>query len=548
MKLRPRLALATVAVTIPVAVALFWFDAATQQRAAQQILTEVVLGRMAAERAACEASPASFGGQQPPRHGPPPDAHGRPPPPRDREPPRHERRHGAPGGGRPRRARPAVLHAYDEALRSHNLAAPAVPAALARAIEGHDVAVTSSAWPGIEVEVLVRMPWRTGPCAFVLAHGTTDPSWGAVLPESSLWLLPTVAVFLAMLVAVGPVVRRIGQLTDAVGRAASSAYAHPIAGGKLRGRDEIGALAAAFDAAGREIRAQLEARDRREEALRQFLANTTHDVMIPLTVLQGHLTTLRERAARAEPIDVRVLVSAMDEAHYMASLVHNLAAVARLEAAEVVLQPSAVDLGALVERVMGRHRPIARELEVAIESAVPATPIIVRADVTLLEQAVGNVTYNAIRYNRPGGHVAVILEPAGAQEFRLRVIDDGPGIPPDELSRIAERGFRGHEARTRAPDGQGLGLHIAYRAAEMHDFRLTLRPSEHGGLEVELAGARMQPGDQAAARAARSPALAAPIPASAAPAPARAAPVPACAAPVLACAAAAQACAADAPA
>lgn len=155
---------------------------------------------------------------------------------------------------------------------------------------------------------------------------------------------------------------------------------------------------------------------------------------------------------------------------------------------------------------MGRHRPIVRELEIAIESAVPAEPLLVSADVTLLEQAVGNVTYNAIRYNRAGGHVAVILEPAGAQGFRLRVIDDGPGIPPGELSRIAERGFRGHEARTRAPDGQGLGLHIAYRAAEMHGFRLTLRPSEYDGLEVELAGARMQPGQDAPVGSSASPA------------------------------------------
>ena len=297
-----------------------------------------------------------------------------------------------------------------------------------------------------------------------------------------------------MLVAVGPVVRRIRQLTEAVERSASSAYAHPIA---IHGRDEIGALAAAFDVAGRKIRAQLEDSDRREKALREFLANTTHDVMLPLTVLQGHLTTLREHAARDQPIDVRVLVSAMDEAHYMASLVHNLAAAARLDAVEVELQPSAVDLGAVVERIIGRHPPIARELDVAIESAVPAQPITVWADVTLLEQAVGNIAYNAIRYNCAGGHVAIILEPAGAQGFRLRVIDDGPGISAEQLSRIAQRGFCGHEARTRAPDGQGLGLHIARRAAEMHGFRLILRPSEYGGLEVELAGAQRQSGEDA---------------------------------------------------
>ncbi|MBK9261276.1 MAG: ATP-binding protein [Polyangiaceae bacterium] len=68
--------------------------------------------------------------------------------------------------------------------------------------------------------------------------------------------------------------------------------------------------------------------------------------------------------------------------------------------------------------------------------------------------------------------------------FSLRVIDDGPGIAPEVLSRLVERGYRGNEARTRAPDGQGLGLHIAFRAAELHGYSMKLGPSEHGGLEV----------------------------------------------------------------
>lgn len=99
-----------------------------------------------------------------------------------------------------------------------------------------------------------------------------------------------------------------------------------------------------------------------------------------------------------------------------------------------------------------------------------------------------NVTYNAVRYNRPLGHVAVILEAVSPDGFCLRVVDDGPGIPAGELSALVERGARGSEARTRAPEGQGLGLHIAYRAAVLHGYRLTLQPSAYGGLEAKLEG------------------------------------------------------------
>ncbi|MDI3283728.1 HAMP domain-containing sensor histidine kinase [Polyangium sp. 15x6] len=469
MKLRARLAVATILVMVPMTFALFWYDGAARHRAAEQKLTEFVLGQMPTAREACEAAPSSFGGELRPSLPPGPPRGARPPP----------------GPPRPHGARPAVVHAYDESLHSANPDAPVIPEALARAIHEQDVAIASYVLPTSSVELLARMPWGTGPCAYVLARGTTDPTWGAVLPESNIWLLPTVAVFAAMLLALGPVVRRIRKLTEAVLRSASATYADAVL---IEGDDEIGVLARAFNAAGREIRSQLEEKDRREQALRHFLANTTHDVMIPLTVLQGHLATLREDAAAGKPVDVGALVSAMDEAHYMASLVHNLAATARLEAADVTLQRCEVDLEALVKRVVGRHRPIAKQLGVSIETAVPGEPVTVSADVTLLEQAISNVTYNAVRYNRPGGHVAVILDRVANELFRLRVVDDGPGIPEAELSRLAERGFRGNEARSRAPDGQGLGLHITYRAAKLHGFRLTLRPSEYGGLEVELEG------------------------------------------------------------
>ena len=149
---------------------------------------------------------------------------------------------------------------------------------------------------------------------------------------------------------------------------------------------------------------------------------------------------------------------------------------------------SRVDLNGLVARVMGRHMPIATELKVSLNSAVPEEPIITQGDVTLLEQAVSNVVYNAIRHNRPGGHAALILEPRGADAFRLSVVDDGPGIAESDLSRLVERGFRGANARTRSPEGQGLGLNITFQVAKLHELALTIKPSEYGGLEVELVG------------------------------------------------------------
>jgi signal transduction histidine kinase len=465
VRLRARLALAAAGVALPVALALFGIDRAEHRRAAEARLLGFVQRTMPELRASCEADPAAFGGEVHPS-GPPP-----------------------PPGDPPPRARPARVYAYDASLRSANPAAPRLPAAASAALARADAVPRSPGLLGDEVAVLARLPWREGPCAVVLATGTTDPSWGAILPDSYLWLLPTLGVFAATLAAAGPLVRRIRLLTAAVARSAARAYADPV---DLGGADELADLARAFDAAGAEVRRRLDERDAREQALRQFLANTTHDVMLPLTALQGHLSALREQAAGAGRVDARVIVAAMDEAHYAASLLADLVAAARLDGAEPRLDLAPVDLGALVRRVAGRHATIARELGVSLDHAVPGDPLVTLADVTLLEQAVSNVAYNAVHYNRPGGHVAIVLEPTlrdGAAAFSLRVLDDGPGLPDDELARLAERGFRGHEARSRRPDGQGLGLHIARRAADLHGLSLRFGRSEAGGLEVTFEGA-----------------------------------------------------------
>jgi signal transduction histidine kinase len=339
------------------------------------------------------------------------------------------------------------------------------------------------------------MPWSGGPAAVVLVERIVDSGSGS----SGIFLTGALAVVVGLLLAVwlaaGPVVRRIRRLTEAVRRSSDSNYE---TGVETRGTDEVSRLARAFDEAATTIRSHLARIESRERTLREFVANTTHDVAIPLTVLQGHLARLQALAERADGSAQDAARAAVEEAHYIGSLLQNLAAAAKLESGEVHLDLHPVDLGALVERVAARHAPIAAASSVTLEHSVPEEPVLAAGDHTLLEQAVNNAVHNAIRHNRAGGHAAVILETprSKAGRFLLRVVDDGPGIPDTERNHMLERGARGTAARTRAPDGLGLGLHIANTVAKRHGFALTLAESEFGGLELSIEGP-LAPGDLA---------------------------------------------------
>jgi signal transduction histidine kinase len=212
-------------------------------------------------------------------------------------------------------------------------------------------------------------------------------------------------------------------------------------------------------------------------------------------VLQGHISRIRKALDAEQPIERAGVVQALEEAHYMGSLMHNLSAVSKLEGGGYHVRTDPVDLNALVARAAGRHRPMAEARGIEVEFGVTEQALHTIGDVTLLEQAVSNLIHNAVRYNERGGHVAVILEtPRGTPErFFLTVVDDGPGIPDEELVRLPERRFRGEMARQRHPGGLGLGLHITRDVARRHGFGLTFRRSSYGGLEVELSGPVLVP-------------------------------------------------------
>lgn len=452
MKPRAKLGLTVLVGLLPIGGAFVWAQAYMHRGAFEEGVVESVISRMAeGGRERCEADPARF--DHPPRF------------------PGHR------GRGHRRRPPGEALFVYGADLRSMQPRTPPLDPELAAQLRAGARYATRPA-PHDEASVLyaIRMPWQEGPCAVVALRRGGAPR-PAHLPLA-LFLLSALAAGLAVL-AGGPVVRRIRRLTHAIADAREGES--PVL--DLGGTDEVADLARAFHAKQQKLLQQMEELQRRDRALSEHLANTMHDVMIPLTVLEGHLMGLRGRSAADADRGDPVLAAAIEETHYIATLMTNLDAWARLDAGDHSLAHERVDLGLLVERVVARHQPVARERGVELAHAVPDEPVTSTGDETLLERAVGNLVHNAVRHNRRGGHVAVTLESTGAG-FELRVLDDGPGMTPDDAQRMLARGVAKDIARSRA--GHGLGLSIIARAAQLHGLRLEFRHPDAGGLEVVL--------------------------------------------------------------
>jgi signal transduction histidine kinase len=506
--LRARLVLMLVVVFVPSALLSAWWMELRHESLVDAALAEYAIVRMeSGGREQAEAEPARF--QEPPRR---PDRPGGPDRPNvgseagsdavRRSPLVSPRAPEAPLAVL--RERP-MLWAYTAQLASLNPDAPALPTeAKARARAGDEVVSWKDDYLGIDWRcVLVRMPWVEGPAVYVQVRRADERDFG---PLGGVETLGTafvlgVVLMLAAAWAAGPVVRRVRRLQElvqAIGGASHEDSVAAVVRAPPRGLgDELDELAHTFDEVSSRLREQTKSAARREAALRRFVENTTHDTGLPLTVLQMQLAALEGQVRLQRPVDPGRLRTALEEVHYLSALVQNLGAAAAQEAG--VAQPArlAIDLGALVEKVAQRQRLVASLRGVHVETGTPEERLDVEGDPTAWEQALNNLVHNAVQHGVDGGHVAIVLEEDGAERFRLRVLDDGPGVSADELQRLERRSWRGDAARARHPDGRGLGLAIVRDMADQHGLALRFERLDPHGLLVELAGARRQGGASA---------------------------------------------------
>ncbi|MDA8057242.1 MAG: HAMP domain-containing sensor histidine kinase [Actinomycetota bacterium] len=217
---------------------------------------------------------------------------------------------------------------------------------------------------------------------------------------------------------------------------------------------EIGRLGRALNGMLDEIEAAFAQRSRSEERLRRFVADASHELRTPLTTIRGYAELLRRDALESEEAAEVALVRIEDEAARMGVLVDDLLTLARLGEEPVPAQATVVDLAAVARDAVGDARLLDRSRRVALHGP---DRVEVRGDEARVGRIVHNLVRNAVTHTPPGTAVDVTVgveEPWGV----LSVRDAGPGIPPDQATRIFDRFYRGTTAR--GSGGSGLGLFI----------------------------------------------------------------------------------------
>lgn len=188
-----------------------------------------------------------------------------------------------------------------------------------------------------------------------------------------------------------------------------------------------------------------------------LLASISHDLRTPLTSILGSATSLRSAGAALDtPTREALVATIIEETERLNQFIGNLLDMTRLEAGALRPVPALVDLSDIVGAALRRASEVLAGHPVSLD--LPADLPLLALDGVLFEQVLFNLLDNAARYAPPGSPIRLHAERDGAR-VRLMVVDEGPGIPPDELERVFDKFHRVHATDRRRP-GTGLGLAI----------------------------------------------------------------------------------------
>jgi two-component system OmpR family sensor kinase/two-component system sensor histidine kinase BaeS len=220
--------------------------------------------------------------------------------------------------------------------------------------------------------------------------------------------------------------------------------------------------------------AQLQSQDQQR---RQLMADIAHELRTPLSVIQGRLEGLVDGVY---PRDEARMAELLEDTRMLARLVDDLRTLANAEAGNLPLRKEPTDLSVLLHDSVASFAGEARAAQIDLHVEEANELPLVEIDPLRIREVLTNLIANAVRHTSSGGRILVTAKTT-AGRVEVAVVDTGSGIPPEELSRIFDRFYKGASSR-----GSGLGLTIARNLVLAHGGEISADSEPGRGTRIRF--------------------------------------------------------------
>lgn len=291
-------------------------------------------------------------------------------------------------------------------------------------------------------------------------------------------LLASFLIALVLSISVGFLTSKIKKLNKAVKEVENGNYGAKVT--KL-GNDEIGNFGKSFNKMTDSIQKNINEIQEVSENRKRFIGNLTHEIRTPLTSIIGYSSLIKNKKINNQEVIYEYVNNIYEEGKYIEKMSSKLMDMLLLENGSIQLEE--VDISKELIEIVDELKSTFPEVEYDenIKNSIDA-----RIDKTLFKSLIFNLTKNAIHAYDNNPIVKIELN----EKRQIKIIDHGKGIPKDELEKIKEPFYTLNKDRNRSLSGMGLGLPLALKITQIHNWKMKIESTENVGtiITIELGG------------------------------------------------------------
>jgi signal transduction histidine kinase len=243
----------------------------------------------------------------------------------------------------------------------------------------------------------------------------------------------------------------------------------------IRSRDELGELAKAFNKMSAQLSHLINSR-------KQMTADVAHELRTPLSLILGHAEAVHDGVLPPTRENFEII---REEAARLDHLVDDLRTLSLADAGELSINLQSIDPGQLLHEVANLYQVRAQKKNIALDLDTTAPLSTLEADPGRMTQVLTNILDNALRHTPKNGTVILSAKQVD-NKIEFAIQDSGPGLSPEDITRIFERFYRADPSRQREDGGSGLGLAIAKSIVQAHNGQLSAESEAGKGLKIKI--------------------------------------------------------------